>query len=636
MIRRLLLFIMWFVALPFLSLQAQSPGGVNGMEAWFMTVDTLVYNSKRYKWKDYSGEYLSSNRIDNFNTFFNDFPYPQKESQIKNLNFNPALNLRLLCLQSTLSNTNMTQGTVIGVFDLSNWSENRSLLRIGDDTSLYWSVNPQKYSNKEHELSLPGSVLTNGLPHILSYYHAFTPSHSSWGEDDGKTLTISTINDSQSSRYCPKLLVYSRMLNPLERRQVESYLALKYGVSLNGSYFDHDGNLLWDYDANNGFNNNITGIASDTCNLFLQPKSTSSYESPSLLTIGITDATSMQDGGYLIWGDNGLALTPQPYSEGAPWHLLHREWKTSTDDIPTSSVYLSCATGTAAALQSHRNNGVFLLIEPDKEEPVNPSTALQVKCSSFTINTLTFDSVHWDTDNSHGDRFTFAYYDGILSSVTPYRSSCVAGGDDGHDGHIDITVTHGSPYYAYVLTADSVNEYPHGYEVSNNNQISATQFSVNGLYCGKYILTLYRRGPENKDTTQVDDNNTQIYDVYIGTECNPDIPNMAVLQNNSSQSAANAPRHHGITSGIANPPVGTSSLAATPDGERRFTVTLSASGASGAMLLVYDTTGRLLSRQSFSCDNDAATATFDAPYPGVFLLKALTATEEHTLKLSVK
>ena len=28
MIRRLLLFIMWFVVLPFLSLQAQSPGGV--------------------------------------------------------------------------------------------------------------------------------------------------------------------------------------------------------------------------------------------------------------------------------------------------------------------------------------------------------------------------------------------------------------------------------------------------------------------------------------------------------------------------------------------------------------------------------------------------------------------------------
>ena len=628
MIRRLLFFIMWFVALPFLSLQAQSPGGVNGMEAWFMTVDTLVYNSKCYKWKDYSGDFLNMRNIYNINF--------QTSQNIKFLNFNPSLNFRNFYLYCTLSNTNMTQGTVIGVFDLSNWSDNRRLLRIGDDTPLYWSVNPQKYSNKEHELSLPGSVLTNGLPHILSYYHAFTPSHSSWGEDDGKTLTISTINDSQSSRYCPELLVYSRMLNPLERRQVESYLALKYGVSLNGSYFDHDGNLLWDYDANNGFNNNITGIASDTCNLFLQPKSTSSYESPSLLTIGITDATSMQDGGYLIWGDNGLALTPQPYSEDSPWHLLPREWKTSTDDIPMSSVYLSCATGAAAALQSHCNNGVFLLIEPDKEEPVNPSTALQVKCSSSTINTLTFDSVYWDTDNSLGDRFTFAYYDGILSSVTPYRSSCVAGGDDGHDGHIDITVTHGSPYYAYVLTADSVNEYPHGYEVSNNNQISATQFSINGLYCGKYILTLYRRGPENKDTTQVDDNNTQIYDVYIGTECNPDIPNMAVLQNNSSQLAANAPRHHGITSGIVNHPAGASSLAATPDGERRFTVTLSASGASGAMLLVYDTTGRLLSRQSFSCDNNAATATFDAPYPGVFLLKALTATEEHTLKLSVK
>lgn len=636
MIKRLLFIIMWLVALPFLTLHAQSPGSVDGTEAWFMTVNTLVGSSTCYKWDDYSGEYLSSNRIDNFNNMLNDFPYPQKESQIKILNYNPALNFQCLCLQSTLSHTNMTQGTVIGVFDLSNWSENRRLLHVGDNTPYYWSVNPNQYKNQEHELSLPNSALTNGLPHILSYYHAFTPSHSSWGEDVGKTLTISTDNAPQYSRYCPELLVYSRILNPLERRQVESYLALKYGVSLNGSYFDHDGNLLWDYDANNGFNNHITGIASDTCNLFLQPRSTSSYESPSLLTIGITDATSMQDGDYLIWGDNGLTLISQPYSENSPWHLMPREWKASTDGISTTTVDLSCSSGAATDFHSHRNNGVFLLIEPDSEEPVNPATALQVKCSSSTNYTLTFDSVHWDTDNSHGDRFTFAYYDGIFSSVTPFRSSCVAGGDDGRDGHIDITVTHGSPYYAYVLKADTVYAYPHGYEVGKSSHISTTQFSITGLYCGKYILTLYRCGPENKDTTQVDDNNTQTYTVHVGTECNPDIPNKAVLQNGTTQQPSLAPRHNGITGGIGNLSAGTSSLAATPDGERRFAVTLSASGASGAMLLVYDTTGRLLLRQSFSSDNEAATAIFDAPYPGVYLLKALTATEEHTLKLSVK
>ena len=75
MIKRLLFIIMWLVALPFLTLHAQSPGSVDGTEAWFMTVNTLVGSSTCYKWDDYSGEYLSSNRIDNFNNMLNNYYY---------------------------------------------------------------------------------------------------------------------------------------------------------------------------------------------------------------------------------------------------------------------------------------------------------------------------------------------------------------------------------------------------------------------------------------------------------------------------------------------------------------------------------------------------------------------------------
>ena len=49
-------------------------------------------------------------------------------------------------------------------------------------------------------------------------------------------------------RIPPELLVYNRILTPGERRKAESYLAMKYGVTLNDSYLDGDGNLVWDRD----------------------------------------------------------------------------------------------------------------------------------------------------------------------------------------------------------------------------------------------------------------------------------------------------------------------------------------------------------------------------------------------------
>ena len=43
------------------------------------------------------------------------------------------------------------------------------------------------------------------------------------------------------------------MLTPDERRKVESYLAVKYGITLKGSYLDSDGNLTWDMAENQAY-----------------------------------------------------------------------------------------------------------------------------------------------------------------------------------------------------------------------------------------------------------------------------------------------------------------------------------------------------------------------------------------------
>ena len=49
------------------------------------------------------------------------------------------------------------------------------------------------------------------------------------------------------------------MLTPDERRKVESYLAVKYGITLKGSYLDSDGNLTWDMAENQAYHHRVTG-----------------------------------------------------------------------------------------------------------------------------------------------------------------------------------------------------------------------------------------------------------------------------------------------------------------------------------------------------------------------------------------
>lgn len=59
---------------------------------------------------------------------------------------------------------------------------------------------------------------------------------------------------------------------------MESYLAVKYGITLNNSYLDSEGNLIWDKDENLGYHHRVTAIGSDAASALYQPLSTTSYE----------------------------------------------------------------------------------------------------------------------------------------------------------------------------------------------------------------------------------------------------------------------------------------------------------------------------------------------------------------------
>lgn len=133
-----------------------------------------------------------------------------------------------------------------------------------------------------------------------------------------------------------EIITYSSRKNDAdltqERNKIQSYLAIKYGITLgvNGTsqdYVDSDGTVIWDQSANAGYNYDIAGIGRDDKSDLLQKQSSSINNATDgtgpiegILTIGLTDIydtnnnnissnpTTFNDKEILTWGNNGANL----------------------------------------------------------------------------------------------------------------------------------------------------------------------------------------------------------------------------------------------------------------------------------------------------------------------------------------
>jgi hypothetical protein len=113
----------------------------------------------------------------------------------------------------------------------------------------------------------------------------------------------------------------SRKNDVTERTKIESYLAIKYGITLGVSgtsqnYVDSSNNVIWDVTANSGYNTKIAGIGRDDASK-LNQKQSRSVVANSLLSVGLgTIATTNtantytfgSDKKYLVWGENGSSM----------------------------------------------------------------------------------------------------------------------------------------------------------------------------------------------------------------------------------------------------------------------------------------------------------------------------------------
>lgn len=114
-----------------------------------------------------------------------------------------------------------------------------------------------------------------------------------------------------------EVVCYSANLGASDINKVESYLAMKYGITLDHNYVNSSGSTIWNQSNNSSYHNRITAIGRDDA-AGLDQRQSVGWASDAVVTIGHGTIASSNadnsnsfssDNSYIIFGDNNDVLT---------------------------------------------------------------------------------------------------------------------------------------------------------------------------------------------------------------------------------------------------------------------------------------------------------------------------------------
>ncbi len=232
------------------------------------------------------------------------------------------------------------------------------------------------------------------------------------------------VTASQFAGQIPEVIVYSGVLSSEDRNKVESYLALKYGITRNGAddgttgsvderdYRRSDGTVIWDYTGQTStYYNDIAGIGRDDGSCWSQ-KQSASENSDDILAVGLSSiATSNQlnnntfasDGDFMVWGnDNGATDQDNANTSDLPTLLserMTRIWRVQeTGTVGEVEVAFDLTGLTGAGDYSTTASDYRLIISSTS----TMADGLTYDGGTFNGSVLSFTGINF----SNGDYFT--------------------------------------------------------------------------------------------------------------------------------------------------------------------------------------------------------------------------------------
>lgn len=245
-----------------------------------------------------------------------------------------------------------------------------------------------------------------------------------------------------------EIIVYANTLSAAERNKIESYLAVKYGFTLNQSavynnnYVSSNALVTWNRSANSAYASDITGIGRDDATALLQ-KQSKSVNTSSLVTLyngtypgGVFPLTNSAnasvfpaDQHFLLTGDNaGATSLNQCAFNGKAVHM-QRVWKVSnTGTVIPVTIALDQGSVPSAVTD--------MMVSVDPLFPAGSTTLYPLATAGgklYTAVTL-----------NHNEYFTFGT-DTVTASMAVTQPSCT----NPNGGNVITTVSGGYPPFSF-------------------------------------------------------------------------------------------------------------------------------------------------------------------------------------------
>lgn len=367
-------------------ISAQNPANVNGCSIWIKH-STNVSNSS------------IKTEIDSLN-FNSEINFIEKDKTIVNKDkLKPSFTLFVVYK----SNEEKEK-------DIINYTVGNELLRITNKEIL--SSSGLEYSKHKSnngvivEYSANLKAVKNSNICILSFPEKISEVDSS---EQKKTSIL-------------EFIFYPRVLSVSEKLKIESYLSIKYGISLVGetNYLSSNSAKVWNFEQNKLFNNNVTGIARDDKSELFQKQSVNTIKKGLSIGFGNYDSiskvekTDLDDSTYLVWGDNNKNTSfNQDINKNINDSIvkMKREWKMQFSSYkiiksPKSFVLINLKD-FFINYKAKKGYILWLATTSNCLDSFDYSNATFYPSQPNTEDILVFNNIVWDKDKNGADGFTF-------------------------------------------------------------------------------------------------------------------------------------------------------------------------------------------------------------------------------------
>ena len=197
-----------------------------------------------------------------------------------------------------------------------------------------------------------------------------------------------------------EIIVYNDDSTPLERQQIESYLAIKYGITLHtsiASYKNAAGGDIW---ADATYWNDIFGIGQENASA-LDQRVSKSVNTDAIITLAndndFTSAnsdagrTSLGEGNLAVIGNNGGAATWTTTGAPTGYNILSRQWKIDeTGTVGTLNIQFDVADTDFDVPNLLVGPSYYIIVDTNDDQDLSDETPIAL---SNTPGDLWFTAV---------------------------------------------------------------------------------------------------------------------------------------------------------------------------------------------------------------------------------------------------